>query len=78
MAILHVYANAVAPANLIGEQPLSNEDLTIGTHSVRLTNEQTHYLLDTTHEGESIIPVVKMSYGNDTEVNFTGTPYTHP
>jgi hypothetical protein len=79
MARLYVYANVVEPANLIGEQTLSNEDLTIGTHSVRLTNEQIQiYLGDTTHAGESIIPVVKMSYGNDIEVDYTGTSYILP
>lgn len=75
---LYLYTNNSETGNLIGIQTLSSEDYTIGHHSVKITDPpMIHWLNDTNHAGESIIPLVKISYDNDQEVNFTGTPYTH-
>lgn len=76
---LLLYINSFETGNLVGTQTLSSEDLTLGHHSVKITDTQmVLWLTDTNHAGESIIPLVKISYDNDQEVNFTGTSYIHP
>jgi hypothetical protein len=73
------YINSLETGNLVGTQTLSSEDLTLGHHSVKITNAQmVFWFTDTNHTGEVIIPSLKISYDNDEEVSFTGTPYTHP
>lgn len=76
---LSLYKNNLETGNLVGAQTLSSENLTLGHHSVKITDPlMVLWFTDTNHTGESIIPSVKISYDNDEEVNFTGTPYTHP
>jgi hypothetical protein len=76
---LSLYKNNLETGNLVGTQTLSSEDLTLGHHSVKITDLQMLlWLADNNHASESIIPSVKISYDNDQEVNFTGTPYIHP
>jgi subtilase family serine protease len=76
---LSLYKNNLETGNLVGTQTLSSEDLTLGHHSVKITNQLVlNWLADTIHAGESLISLVKISYDNDQEVNFTGTPYIHP
>ncbi len=76
---LLLYISLYETGNLVGTQTLSSQDYALGHHSVKITDTQmVLWLTDTNHAGEVIIPSVKISYDNDEEVSFTGTPYTHP
>ena len=78
VAILMFYINSFETGNLIGIQTFSSQDYALGHHSVKITDPQMiHWLTDTNHAGEVLYPLVKISYDNDQEVNFTGTPYIH-
>lgn len=78
VAILMFYINSFETGNLIGIETLSSQDYALGHHSVKITDPQMLlWLTDTNHAGEVLYPLVKISYDNDQEVNFTGTPYIH-
>ena len=78
-ATLMFYTIFLETGNLIGIETLSSQDYALGHHSVKITEPLVlRWLTDTNHAGEVLFPLVKISYDNDQEVNFTGIPYIHP